>query len=70
MTQADSYGDDPLLHRIRSEFGEMPGLCLTTAQAARLWNLPPADAGRVLQSLVEGQVLTRTQDGRYVAGGG
>jgi hypothetical protein len=31
-----------LLLRIRSEYEDMPGLCLTLRQAARLWNLEPA----------------------------
>ena len=30
---------DDLTTRARAEFREMPGMCLTTAQAARLWQL-------------------------------
>jgi hypothetical protein len=30
-----------LLARIRAEYRDMPGLCLTAAQAARLWDLTP-----------------------------
>ena len=39
------------LHRIRGEFREMPGLKLTIAQAARLWQLdPPAAASSSTRS--------------------
>ena len=30
---------EPVIHRIREEFREMPGLRLTPAQAARMWGL-------------------------------
>ena len=36
----------PLLHRVRSEFLEMPGLRLTPAQAARLGDLASHDPNR------------------------
>lgn len=41
-----------LLVRIQAEFLEMPGLCLTTEQAARLWNVDCATASWLLDSLV------------------
>lgn len=46
---------DPVraLHaRIRSEYHEMPGLRLTAAEAARLFNLEPALCAQVLKALV------------------
>lgn len=62
---AGAHTDDPLLRRIRTEFLEMPGLCLTTQQAAKLWNLDAATCEAVLRELVDAHILTRTDDGRY-----
>jgi hypothetical protein len=56
-----------LLARIRAEYREMPGLCLTPAQAARLWGLTPGACAEVLQALVADGTLTCTRDVRYVA---
>ncbi len=38
--------------RIRAEYLEMPGMRLSLAQAARLFNLEPAHCARVLDALV------------------
>jgi hypothetical protein len=54
-----------LLDRIREEFREMPGLSLTEAQAARLWQLEEVLAVTVLAQLVETKFLRRTPDGFY-----
>ncbi len=62
------FANDPLLRRIRSEFLEMPGLCLTLEQAARLWNLDPQTSQMVLHMLQEEGFLTRTGDGRFTSG--
>jgi hypothetical protein len=43
--------------RICTEFREMPGLCITTRQAARLFGLDPVSCERVLDSLVTRGVL-------------
>jgi hypothetical protein len=56
-----------LLARIRAEYREMPGLCLTPAQAARLWGLTPDVCAEVLQTLVAEGALICTRDVRYVA---
>jgi hypothetical protein len=37
---------------IREEFQEMPGMRLTLAQAARLWDLPEARCESLLEGLV------------------
>jgi len=58
--------DDRRLARIRSEYGEMPGLKLTAAQASRFWNLGPEESRTALEALVEARVLSRTRDGHYV----
>jgi hypothetical protein len=56
-----------LLQRIRGEFMEMPGLKLTTAQAARLWHLDPASSREFLDMLVFDGILRRKPDGVYLA---
>jgi hypothetical protein len=57
--------DRTLSRRIRSEFQEMPGTCLTVAQATRLFGVS-ADVGlRILRKLVDDGVLRVTADGRY-----
>ena len=51
-----------LAHEVCDEYREMPGLCLTLAQACRLWTVPPPVAQRVLDNLVAGHVLRRSGD--------
>ena len=50
---------------IRSDFHEMPGLRLTTAQARRLWDLDTATLDVVLGDLVATGFLAVGHDGRY-----
>jgi hypothetical protein len=57
--------DDALLHRIRGEFVEMPGLRVTREQAARLWHLDPTYVMSLLHVLVDAKFLDRTPDGAY-----
>lgn len=54
-----------LIQRVQSEYQEMPGLCLTPAQACRLWSLEPDFCRAVLDSLVEARFLIRTTSGMY-----
>ncbi len=68
MTRLASSTNAPLLRRIRNEFHEMPGLCLTLEQAARLWNLDPQTSQLALHMLEEEGFLARTGDGRFVGG--
>jgi len=63
-TREDSF--TLVLHRIRSEFLEMPGLHLTPAQAARLWALDRAMAERILDSLTAAGFLFRHRQGSYL----
>lgn len=58
--------DADLLDRVRSEFREMPGLCLTRRQARRLWALDGGVCDRVIDALVEEGFLRRTRDGSVV----
>ena len=55
-----------LLRRIESEYAEMPGMCVTAAQAQRLWGLDSITCSFVLTTLVERRVLRRTRRGTYV----
>ena len=40
------------LRRIRREYDEMPGLCLTASQAQRLWQLEPTACEALLGAMV------------------
>jgi Fic family protein len=55
-----------MMWRIRGEFLEMPGLRLTSEQAARLWHVDAATCTAVLSRLVAERFLTRTRTGAYV----
>lgn len=54
-----------LVARARGEFLEMPGLRLTSAQAARLWGMTDSMAGSLLQALADVRFLVRHGDGSY-----
>jgi hypothetical protein len=56
-----------LVGLIRSEYAEMPGLCLTRAQVQRLWLLEPTACDNVLRALVDAGYLRLTPSG-YVRG--
>jgi hypothetical protein len=61
--ESDRGVDGDLLARVRAEFLEMPGLCLTPLQARRLWALDEAVCDRVIDVLVDDGFLRRTRDG-------
>lgn len=50
-------------NRVRNEFLEMPGLRLTSRQAARLWGLEPTACEHVIEVLVRSEFLRRVPDG-------
>jgi hypothetical protein len=52
-----------LVHRVRAEFTEMPGLRLTLAQATRLWRLEPAVCQEIIDTLVDSRFLRWTASG-------
>jgi hypothetical protein len=60
--------NEPLIRRVRAEFLEMPGLCLTREQAQRLWSLDHRTCEALLKSLVESRFLRRTARGLFVLG--
>ena len=54
---------DNLRDRVRGEYREMPGLRLTVAQAARLFNLEAGQCGQVLDTLVtDGALCTNGRE--------
>jgi DNA-binding IclR family transcriptional regulator len=58
--------DDLILRRARSEYLEMPGLRLTSAQAQRLWGLDRRTCDELLTTLTSVHFLARTRDGSFV----
>jgi len=63
---AASNTSEHLLGRIRAEFLEMPGLCLTIEQARRLWCLEPRVCEALMNSLIASRFLRRTNRGLFV----
>lgn len=57
---------EQLMQRIRLEYEDLPGLCLTRWQAQRLWQLDPRQCESVLTFLVRSTFLTETRDGTFV----
>lgn len=57
---------EPIVQRALAEYLEMPGLCLTEAQARRLWHLDQAACRHVLATLVDGGFLRQTSRGEYI----
>jgi hypothetical protein len=62
----NTSGGGALLLRVRSEFLEMPGLRLTTGQAARLWGLDSATSESLLDHLVATGFLWKRENGTYM----
>ena len=54
-----------LLERIRAEYLEMPGLCLTPEQLQRLCGVEPTLCRLVLDSLVDAKFLCLKLNGTY-----
>ena len=55
-----------IVTRIRGEFNEMPGLCLTFQQAQRLWALDGTTCASVLDGLLTEGFLRRNTAGVYL----
>ncbi|HSL21048.1 MAG TPA: hypothetical protein VK886_05895 [Vicinamibacterales bacterium] len=54
-----------LVNRVRAEFREMPGVCLTLPQARRLFGLAEDACARILSTLVREGMLRCRPDGSY-----
>jgi DNA-binding IclR family transcriptional regulator len=65
MPSTQTHELTDLAQRARAEFREMPGMSLTTAQAARLWQLSPDTAEVLLAELVQAGFLVRRDGQRY-----
>ena len=65
-TFARHQSNERLVHRMRAEFLEMPGLCLTIDQAQRLWALEPRTCQALLTFLIDSRFLRRTDRGLFV----
>jgi hypothetical protein len=61
----DSAAREQLVRRVRKEFEEMPGLCLTFEQAKLLFGLEAGCCERVLYGLLQSGFLIRTKAGLY-----
>jgi len=57
---------EALMTRIKSEFNESPGMCLTLRQGARLWGIAPDECAKVVERLVSEDFLRWTQNGEVV----
>jgi hypothetical protein len=57
---------DHIVKTIQSEFLEMPGLRLTSAQAQRLWNLDALVCDALFTALIDIGFIVRTTDGAFV----
>jgi hypothetical protein len=51
--------------RVRAEYLEMPGMQLTVAQAARLWQFDRAFSDAVLSALVDTRFLVKTRSSAF-----
>jgi hypothetical protein len=63
-TRAD--GEHELTRRVRAEYAEMPGLCLTLPQAQRLWVVDRQTCEAVFTALIAHGFLRMTTNGRFV----
>jgi len=57
---------EDLARRVGAEYGEMPGLQLTSAQARCLFDLETTVCEEVLETLCERRILRRRSDGQFV----
>jgi hypothetical protein len=58
---------DALVARVRGEYGEMPGLRLTVAQACRLWHVDASTCEMLFGQLVREGFLYKTDTSAYIA---
>ncbi len=65
MPDTDSIDIEQTLHRVCSEYLEMPGLRLTRPQAQRLWGLDQRTCEQLLGALVEVGFLQHTANDTY-----
>jgi hypothetical protein len=61
----DTIEDTALMRRVRAEFDDLPGMCLTFQQVARLMGFDDRTCAQVLHALLMAGYL-RQRDGAYV----
>jgi len=61
---------DAFLNLVRAEYLEMPGLCLTAEQAARLWNVSRDESLTILDTLARSGFLYRSKKQYLRSGSG
>lgn len=61
---------EALVRRVSVEYQDLPGFRLTLAQAQRLFGLHEDICVRVLNALVQQEILRRDADGAFVRNGG
>jgi len=64
QTKASNIG--AALMRIENDYLEMPDLELTVEEAAKLWNMDPLKCLTLLEVLVDGGFLARSDAGGYM----
>ena len=65
-TSTAHHVNEALIGRVRAEYLEMPGLCLTIHQVQRLWGLERRTCEALLKSLIDSGFLLRTDRGLFV----
>jgi hypothetical protein len=63
-TRADA--EHELTRRVRCEYAEMPGLCLTLSQAQRLWAVDRQTCESIFRALIAQGFLRMTTKGHFV----
>lgn len=63
---AAAMDTEALLTRIKSEFNESPGMCLTLRQGSRLWGIAPDECAKLVERLVREDFLRWTQNGEVI----
>ena len=63
----DALSMETLLELFRSEMRHAPGLALTLAQAARLFNIQQDACERMIDALAREGLIHMRQDGRFVS---
>ena len=58
---------EAMIERVRAEYREMPGLCLTVQQGSRFWHIDATACTRIFEALVAERVLRRTAAGAFIA---
>ena len=56
---------EALCDLVRTEYEEMPGLCLSQPQMQRLWNLNATTCRQILRHLMSEGFLRQTGEARY-----